>query len=344
MPKRSEPTFTDLFCGAGGLSLGLKQAGFEPLLAVDLNDDAVATYNLNIANVAITKDVSTITKAFVVSHCHKIPDVIVGGPPCQGFSMQNRHFRADDPRNDLVTMFLKLVMKVKPKAFVLENVSALSGSRGETQIQHLERVVEKHYVITSKKMNAADYGVPQTRTRFIIIGFRKDMITDEGYEFPQPTHHPGKYTTVRKALKGLPKPGDKSKVSNHVEGSMSELNKLRISHVPEGGGWKDIPKRLRYDSQKDKDKVSDHWPDVLGRLSWDLPAPTITAGCGSVTKGQFGHPVENRSITPREAARLQTFPDKHVFVGKKTSVCKQIGNAVPVMLAKAIGTSLFVHL
>ena len=332
------PTFIDLFCGAGGLSLGLILAGLEVLYAVDNDRDAVESYNHNVARVAEERDVRSVTPGHIMQKCHgRRPDVVAGGPPCQGFSLQNRHHRQDDPRNDLLQTFLSVVRGLRPKAFIMENVSALSSKRGKRNLDAFCRRLNSMYDIKIEKLNAADYGVPQTRNRIIVVGTKKG--SREQFHFPIKTHSIEDYVSVRQALRGLPEPS-RSHMPNHVVGNMSALNRLRFSFVPQGGGWKDVPLSLRYKAHKGKVAESCNWPDVLGRLSWHLPAPTITSGFTSITKGRFGHPKQDRALTPREAARLQTFKDEFVFHGSKSSVCKQIGNAVPVKLAKALGKSI----
>lgn len=348
-----EITFTDLFCGAGGLSLGLQKAGMVPIAAYDLCESSVRTYNANVANVAHVKDVTTITPNRILQktlHRKNACNVIVGGPPCQGFSKQNHKYSPEDKRNFLVDSLLKLTRSTLPELFMIENVSTVGGVRGKNYMGAIHKYLSKKYHIQEEMLNAAQFGVPQIRKRMFVVGVRKDIYKKLGpFAFPTPVFvDKQKYKTVKNALQDLPLPGRRSIVTgeiveNHIPGNMSALNYKRFSYVPQGGGWEDIPKRIRYKSQQVRDsKVN--WTDTFGRLSWKLPAPTITAGCHSLTKGRFGHPKSNRTITPREAARIQSFPDDFVFIGGRLVVCKQIGNAVPPLLGKQLGNSIVKYL
>ena len=333
-------TVADLFCGSGGMSLGFQNAGFENSAAFDACPISIKTYNKNVAEVALCEDITKLTlKKFLKACGGKSPDVIIGGPPCQGFSLQNRHFDAQDKRNDLVGVACSIIRGAKPKVFVLENVSAVMGKRGDDYRKYIESRLSGTYTIDYCVLQASDFGVPQRRKRAFAVGIRLDINPETPYEFPEPTTA-DKPVTVRKAFRGLKRKAEGTP-THHTEGQMSDLNRERFSHVPPGGGWKDVPRKLRYECQAERDPdEGGGWPDVFGRLRWDLPSSTITAGSLSVTRGRFGHPSEDRAITPREAARLQTFPDTFVFEGTRTSVCRQIGNAVPVLLAQALAESL----
>ena len=190
-------------------------------------------------------------------------------------------------------------------------------------------------------LDAADYGVPQHRRRLFIVGEHEDMCG--GFEFPVPTHKPGSYATVRQAIGDLPSPILHPELChsfyNHQPDKISDLNRVRISYVPAGGGRADIPPELRLPCHRVSVDVAGH-RNVYGRLEWNEPAGTITTKCNSFTLGKFAHPEENRNITMREAARLQSFPDDFVFEGSKVDVAHQVGNAVPPLLALQLGKAL----
>lgn len=331
------------FCGAGGMSIGLEQAGFDVKLAFDLNEWAVKTYQKSISPKCIVADASKIQADFIREYT-KIPtgelDLFSGGPPCQGFSKQRRGAHLfDDPRNGLVKEFARLVKDLKPKSFILENVAVFGQKRGLPQLIELEQYVEQ-YRLYPHFYNAADYGLAQTRERFILVGIRKD--------FPLPFIKPKptviKRLTVGDVIGDLPEPPfdykEHADYFNHQRARVTEANIVRFSHVPQGGGWQDIPFDLRLDCHKKADTTSGGWPDVYGRLEWNGQCPTITGGFDSFTRGRYGHPLENRPLTPREAARLQGFPDHIHFQGTRQEVRYQIGNAVPPPLAKAVATQV----
>jgi len=192
--------------------------------------------------------------------------------------------------------------------------------------------------------NSADYGLAQKRERYIIVGVR----ADQNIKFKIPKPSVDKWITVGQVLNGLPEPPENYSVHpdypNHQNAKVTEINIKRFSYVPQGGGWKSIPYELRLDCHKNVDTTAGGWTDVYGRLEWDGQCPTITGGFDSFTRGRYGHPLQNRPLTPREAARIQGFPDTYVFLGNRGDVRSQIGNAVPPPLAKAIGTQILKYL
>jgi DNA (cytosine-5)-methyltransferase 1 len=335
----------DAFCGAGGLSLGLTQAGLDVALAFDTDNRAISTYNRNSSHKCLNLDANTISGAELLDAAGVRPGelaVLSGGPPCQGFSMQRRGDDRDS-RNDLLLRFLVWVEEIRPPFFLIENVSGLRGRRGRKHLDGIIRSAEElGYHCHVRLLNAADYGVPQVRNRLFIVG---ELLSDRRafFNFPSATHPEGSWATVRDAIGDLPHPPSNGTEhpdwSNHRSDRLSERNQLRISHVPQGGGRADIPEELRLRCHEvHPDKAGHRY--VYGRLSWDRPAGTITARFDSLTRGRFGHPAENRTISLREGARLQGFPDSFVFLGTKVEVARQIGNAVPPPLAKAIGNAL----
>lgn len=339
----SDLTCIETFCGAGGMGIGLARAGFDVRLAFDLNEWAVKTYQSCIDDRCIVADASKITLDFL----KKTADVregelgvLSGGPPCQGFSKQRRGAHLfDDPRNRLVKDYARFIKGLQPKAFILENVAVFGQKRGLIYLHELAELVG-NYRLYPEYYNAADYGLAQTRERFILVGIRDDLRLP--YIKPAPTVRERK--TVREVIGDLPEPpndyADHPDYPNHQRARVTDLNIKRFSYVPQGGGWQDIPYDLRLECHKKADTTSGGWPDVYGRLSWDGQCPTITGGFDSFTRGRYGHPAYDRPITPREAARLQGFPDSVIFRGTRQEVRYQIGNAVPPPLAEAIGQAI----
>lgn len=325
----------DCFSGAGGLSLGMSQAGIEVRYAFDSDQAAVDTYSANLgghAQCISVNDVAgpIIRKRLASEGC----DLVFGGPPCQGFSVQRRG-EATDSRNELIFEFLRIVVEAQPKIFLMENVAALAGPRGKAYLEKFQEKAEAAgYIISWEILNASDFGVPQNRKRLFVVGERSDLPITFSFPASQQSKK-----TVRDAIGDLPNPLDKHGIPNHQPDNISSANRERISHVPQGGGREDIPMHLRLPCHRVSVSKAGH-RGVYGRLHWDQPAGTITTKCNSFTRGRFAHPVENRNITMREAARIQGFPDDFVFLGNKVSVAHQVGNAVPPPLAKELGLAL----
>ena len=336
------------FCGAGGMALGLKAAGFQSLLAFDNNAAAIKTYQHSVGPEGIVLDARSIDGEALLSRVGlKIGDLdlFAGGPPCQGFSLQRRTGYESDERNDLVGDYFRLVEEMMPKTFLLENVVMLGKVRGHKYTSTgFYRLHQRGYRITHGILNCCNYGIPQTRRRFIAVGLR-DMGV---FKFPAYSHNQNNLVTVRDAIGDLPDcPEDYSEhpdYSNHIRCKVTKRNLEMIAHVPPGGGWRDIPREFWLECMKRWNGSSGGWPDVYGRLEWDKQCPTITAGFDSFSRGRYTHPEYNRAITPREAARLQTFPDLVRFLGTRHDVRLQIGNAVPPRLAEVIGAALKYHL
>jgi DNA (cytosine-5)-methyltransferase 1 len=357
-----EPTYSqqrfrlvDLFAGAGGFTLGFVETGrFEPVFANDFNAYAVKTYNANFEDHCLHGDINDLLE----NAASKLPnaDVVVGGPPCQGFSLLNKQ-RDGDPRKELWRAFLEVVRRVKPSVFVMENVPELLGS------PEFDRIIacaeDLGYVVNPGVMNAADFGVPQRRKRAIVLGSKLGFLA-----MPQPTHcDPQKirglfqsgmlpWETVGRAIGELPEPeGIDIKVGQveapldlHFGRTPTKASLARYRCIPEGGN--------RFDLQKKRpDLTPACWirkksggTDLFGRLWWDRPAFTIRTEFFKPEKGRYLHPRQHRPITHREAARLQSFPDTFAFLGTKIEVAKQIGNAVPPLLAKKVAEAVLEHL
>lgn len=336
----------DSFCGAGGLCLGLIKAGFDVLYSFDIDEKAIATMKENsgyfLSHRAEVRDIYDIDPLELLSSMGLKPgelDLLAGGPPCQGFSIQRRG--ADvDARNQLVAEYISKVIAIRPKMFMLENVPGIEGKRGHRILhQALCEVESKGYYIHERMLDAQDYAVPQRRRRVVIVGERKDHVCPL-FEYPSPC---SKKVTVRDAIGGLPEPPldgtDHPDISLHRRDRLSAKNVARLQCLKPGQGRDFLPKELLADCHKVSSKVIGH-RNVYGRMPWDDVAPTITARFDSFTRGMFGHPVQNRSISLREGALLQTFPKDFAFIGNKVDIARQIGNAVPVNMAYAIGLQL----
>ena len=329
----------DCFCGAGGLSLGFEKAGFDVQYAFDLDEKAIETYKKNKEyhhGKAFVRDIYKVSKRVIeedLGHELGQVDVVIGGPPCQGFSVQRRG-DDNDPRNQLVLEYVRLLKEIKPKFFVMENVGGILSHRGQPFIRALfDNMSEAGYKIQQKKLTASDYGVPQDRKRVIIIGELTDK--EAGFHYPEPTDLPKK--TVRDAIEDLMYM-DENDLPNHKADKLSPINLQRIRSISEGQGRDALPDELKLACHKKND--GHRHLDTYGRMAWDQPGPTITARFDSFSRGRFGHPVLDRTITLREGARLQTFPDDFEFIGTKVEIARQIGNAVPPLLGEAIAESV----
>ncbi|NPC41056.1 DNA cytosine methyltransferase [Nocardioides sp. zg-1230] len=333
--------YIDAFAGAGGLSLGLHQLGFESLLAFDTDPLACRTLSENLGGTVVNAPLAAFEPADVVRE-YGMPDVIVGGPPCQGFSTQRRGER-NDARNDLVLDFFAFALEVGPSIIVMENVPGVLGERGKRHMSDVFALLgARGYVVDHRVLDASRFGLPQRRRRAIIVAWNPQQA--KPFDFDS-LGEAESVRTVRDAIGDLPSPpsdfSEHPAIPNHAQARMSELNVRRISFVPPGGGRLDIPVELQMACHRDS---SHRHLDVFGRLSWDEPSGTITAMFDNFTRGRFAHPSENRNITNREGARLQSFPDSYKFVGPKKDVARQIGNAVPPLLARAIGRGIAAQL
>lgn len=339
-----EYTCIDSFCGAGGLGLGLQKAGFKILLSFDIDSKCIESFKANnkyFHHPAVTADITDMLNENLLKKCRLKRGelfLLAGGPPCQGFSVQRRGSDIDE-RNDLVLKYGKLVNELYPYYFVMENVTGIAGKRGKTILQQLiENVEELGYHVYVNLLDAQDYGVPQRRKRYIIVGERKDIASN--YESPKPLKI---HKTVRDTIGNLPVPPsdgtDHPNISLHRRDKLSTLNLKRINALKEGQGRDNLPEELLADCHKIDSSVMGY-RNVYGRMAWDEVAPTITARFDSFTRGKFGHPEQPRSISLREGALLQTFPSDFLFSGNKVDMARQIGNAVPPLLAEYIGRSI----
>lgn len=336
-------TFIDLFSGCGGLSLGFEMAGFESLLAIDFWQDALDTYAHNRPSAkTLCADLSKLQPSDI-SNEYGIGtvDVIIGGPPCQGFSIAGKRI-IDDDRNKLYKSFVNFVRFFKPKAFVMENVpNILSMGDGAIKEAILKDFSDLGYTIQYKVLTASEYGVPQNRRRAVFVGFL------DGSEFKFPVSNIESPVTSRQAIEDLPdcsiqdgqpytiEPSsdfqiwarkNSKAIYNHEISKHNEQTVRIISMVPDGGNYKDLPPELQGTR-----KVHIAWT----RLNSSRPSITIDTGHRHHFHYEF-----NRIPTVRESARIQSFPDDFVFTGSKTSQYKQVGNAVPPLMAYALASEL----
>lgn len=339
-------TCIDGFSGAGGLCLGLLLAGIDVLYSFDIDAKAIATINSNKkyfkSHKAEVRDIYTINPFELLESLNLESgqlDLLAGGPPCQGFSVQRRGEDVDQ-RNLLVADYINKVIAIRPKMFILENVPGIEGKRGKNILHEaLSKVEDEGYFIHKKLLDAQDFGIPQRRKRVIIVGERKDH-EHPLFEYPSSKK---RRVTVKEAIMSLPEPpidgSEHIEISLHRRDRLSPINIERLKHLEPGQGRDFLPQYLLADCHKVNSKIIGH-RNVYGRMPLDDVAPTITARFDSFTRGMFGHPTQNRSISLREGAILQTFPMDFSFVGNKVEVARQIGNAVPVLMAKEIGCKI----
>jgi DNA (cytosine-5)-methyltransferase 1 len=330
-------TAIDLYCGSGAVTLGLKQVGFSVVGAVDIDPMACATYRANHPEVDLCDwDIRDVEPERFVRTLQGNLDLLVVCAPCQPFSSQNRKRSGNDLRRNLVLESQKFVKALKPKVLFLENVPGLKASDiFQTYREWLEG--QGYDVSEPMKIDAADLGVPQRRTRMVLIA-TLGVDLNQACEIKKSPRR-----TVREALRGLSVPpvgsGSGRKDPLHFTRKHSELNLERLRHIPKDGGSRcALPERLQLDCHKNSRKGS--FTDTYGRMAWDRVAPTLTTGCTDITRGRYAHPEQDRAITLREAARLQSFPDDYIFTGNAAQIARQIGNAVPPEMMRCIGLGL----
>lgn len=336
----------DFFSGCGGTTQGFADAGIEPVLAIDWDADAAETFRQNFPRTAFIqrdiRDLEADEVDFVLPHAGEATRLFAGCAPCQPFAGHRHNLASLDSRSFLLLEFLRFVKVLNPELIFVENVPGMQRfSTSQGPLAEFVQEVSKTHHVSVDTILSADYGVPQTRRRLVLLASRLGPI-----ELPPPTHgqEAGKpHSTVRDWIGSLPpiEAGQEdSEIANHRAMRLSELNHERIRATPEGGDRRDWPKRLWPDCHQGD---FDGHTDVYGRLNWDMPAPTLTTKCLSYSNGRFGHPNQDRALSAREAARLQTFPNSFQFTGSLTSQGKQIGNAVPVTLARHFGSHLMHH-
>jgi len=382
-------SFIDLFCGAGGLSEGLAEAGFHGLFSNEIDSTYAQTYQQNHPNTKVAiGDIRLLDPSQIIQDLHLERgelDLMAGGPPCQGFSINAPLRSILDERNHLFKDFLRFVDVFAPRAILIENVPGLvSFEDGATLQAILNSLAELGYGADVRILGAAYYGIPQMRWRTVIIGLRGKNLPP--FAFPEPTFHApirpnftttfggqsliklptpetdSKFITVREALSDLPilqngERGERIKeyrrdpsndfqhrartgtigVINHEASKLSEINLLRMKHIKQGGNWTDIPEELLPKGML-RARKSDH-TKRYGRVDPDGLASTILTKCDPHW-GAYFHYEQDRTFTVREAARIQSFPDHFVFTGSQSQQFAQVGNAVPPLLARAIGLAI----
>lgn len=357
------PRLIDLFAGAGGMTLGfarLAQHRYQPVWANDFNGFAAATYNANFGPHCVPGDIVDLLEdpSVVVPPA----DIVIGGPPCQGFSLLNKN-RDGDPRKHLWKPFMDVVERSGASVFVMENVPQLLGSPEHHDIVDAAKGIG--FKLAWAKLCAADYGVPQTRWRAFIVGARN---ADPSEVFPPKKIHrnpadgrlkpfielfnqyveePVPWRTVRDAIGDLPMPigtemrDEEPPLDLHFGRKPTATSLARYAAIPdEGMNRFDLQRLARDLTPKCWIRKESGGTDLFGRLWWDRPAFTIRTEFFKPEKGRYLHPVQHRPITHREAARLQSFPDDFVFCGSKIEVARQIGNAVPPLLAARIADTV----
>lgn len=336
----------DLFAGAGGMTLGFTDerfgGGFKSVCAVDSDAAAMKTYAANFGDHAICGDIEE-----WVRDPAGIPaaDVVIGGPPCQGFSLLNKK-RVGDVRRELWQPFMDVVALSGAKAFVIENVAELRGSPERDAI--VARADLLGFYTATDVLLAADYGAPQTRRRTVIIGWRRDLLNAPTFP-PLPTHrNPDRHSnlprwrTVRDAIGDLPAPvgteqrDTRPPLNLHFGRNPTAKSLARYRAVPQGGNRFDLQRVAPEITPACWVRKTSGGTDLFGRLWWDRPSVTIRTEFFKPEKGRYLHPEQDRPITHREAARLMGFPDDFTFCGSKVEIARQIGNAVPPPLAGAI--------
>ena len=345
-----KPTVIDLFAGVGGLSLGFEQQGFQVVLANEYDESIAAAYVVNHPSTKmIVGDITSLNLEETFGGYRGKVDVVIGGPPCQGFSQKGQRKTIHDERNFLFKYYVSVVEMVRPRYFVMENVpNLLTAENGffRKEIENLFNAMG--YSLSSGVLCAADYGVPQSRNRAVIIGKRDgaaprlpspsettttiwDAISDLAYlasgegEESQPYRMQPESEYQRKLRNGC------ETLHNHVATNHSKLALERLAMIPPNGGKESLPKE-----HLTKSIYSGTWT----RMRKDEVSVTITTRFDTPSSGKFTHPFLDRAITVREAARIQSFPDSFIFTGNKSSQMKQVGNAVPPMLANAIAKTI----
>lgn len=346
--RKGKPTAVDLFCGAGGLTLGLKRAGFNVVAGVESNSETAKTYEANhLGTKSLVKDVKEVKgkEIFELAGTRSI-DLLAGCPPCQGFSQLTEKYKRYDSRNGLVLEMARIVEEMKPKMVMMENVPCIVTKGKSILNEFVGRLKKLGYFVKMDVLQMADYGVPQSRKRFVLLG-------GLGFEIPlpEPTHgakENGKnklksWVTIREVIGNMPKPvtlsyaiknGGPEKFHWHVIRDLKPISIERLKAIKAGENRTVLPERLRPKCHRRRDKG---FRNVYGRMRWDKVSPTITSGCTTPCMGRFGHPKETRTISIRESALIQTFPRNYRFKTKYMDVsCDLVGNALPYKFAKIL--------
>lgn len=329
----------DFFSGCGGTSLGFQKQGFEIVGALDCDKDSSETFRNNFPQaVFIENDIRKTSPedlSHIINKIGNFPLLFCGCAPCQPFTGQRRQIKHDDSRKNLLSEFQRFVEYWKPDFIFLENVPGLQNinKSGGVFKKFTDSLTRLEYTFDTAIIKASDIGIPQIRKRFILVAasnkhkIKPIKLIVEKYQ--------GMIPTVKDCIFDLPPilAGEKHpNVPNHATAKLSEKNLLRIKNTPEGGDRRNWPDYLQTECHKDYNGHT----DVYGRMSWMAPASTLTTKCISYSNGRFGHPEQDRAISVREAARLQTFPDSFVFSGSLISTARQVGNAVPPLMSERL--------
>lgn len=336
----------DLFCGIGGLSYGFVLEKFNLMAGIDLDESCKYAFETNNKSDFIVKDL-TVTHSQEIERLFgkKSVRILVGCAPCQAFSTLSQKYKNSD-KWKLLYSFSRIIDEIRPEIVSMENVPNLLKYRNGEVFNHFLTVLNRcKYEVTYKIVNAADYGVPQNRNRLILIASKLGRI-----DFMNETHSPNKRVTVKDAIGHLPPIKDGEAHSNdliHRAQKLSPTNKKRILATNEGGGWKDWPKNLLLECHKKKSGKT--FRSVYGRMKWNDVSPTLTTQCTGLGNGRYGHPEQDRAISLREAALLQSFPKGYKLQNPNkpfshTRIETHIGNAVPVKLGRMIAKSIKRHL
>jgi len=345
-PRTHSLPVVDFFCGCGGTSAGLRAAGLDIALGLDMDPKASRTYRRNFPEAAfIERDIRDISPPDVANALNGglWPLLVSACAPCQPYSTlastDRRH-----PERTLLLRLLPFLDELKPPFVLVENVPGLKSHHAPagTFARFCKALRSRGFHISIAIVDCQDFGVPQRRRRLVIMGSRLAPIT-----IPRPSHgrRAGRLppSTVAEWISHFPpvNAGERhAQVPNHQASALTELNLRRLQATPEGGGRANWPEDLWLACHSGHDGHS----DVYGRMRWDAPAPVLTTKCTSISNGRFGHPSQDRPISVREAAALQTFPDDFVFEGGIKSETRQVGNAVPVLLAQRLGEAFLQHL
>lgn len=338
----------DLFCGIGGLSYGMKSKGLKILEGFDLDGTCKYAYETNNEAKFVYKDIRQVTKDDVLPlYSKKAIKVLAGCAPCQPFSSYAfKNKNKDEKKYNLLYEFGRLVKEVHPDIVTMENVPAIASFKLQSVLgDFIQTLEEENYKVLFQVVYCPDYGIPQTRKRLVLLASRLGMI-----DLIPPTHCKKNYVTVRDTIGQLPplKAGECCQTDAlHRARTLSLLNMRRMMATPYGGSWKDWPEELQLECHKKDGGKS--FGSVYGRMVWEEPAPTMTTECTGIGNGRFGHPEQNRAISVREAALIQTFPVTYKFFPNEqevslTKASRYIGNAVPPRLGEVIAESIKQHI